>query len=168
MLCWHVTIRPLSWYSCSANFWSNINKTHRWKEQTKFSKCTNLLRNAIILKIVIFIRFCMVNRQGLLVQLICHTKPYNNHNFQNVGASWYFGLWLWELVCWPAPSSGISLFLPSFIGAVIFVIRAISQLCMYMWCLVCTSQAGCLLSHRKHRTAGLWGLLSNMSTGSKN
>ena len=24
----------------------------------------------------------MVNRQGLPVHLICHTKPYNNHNFK--------------------------------------------------------------------------------------
>ena len=33
---------PLSRYSwCSAKVWSNINKTQHWKEQTKFSKCTN-------------------------------------------------------------------------------------------------------------------------------
>ena len=54
--------------------------------------------SAIILKIVIFIRICMVNGQGLPVQLICHTKPYNNRNFQIDGASRYFGVWLWQLV----------------------------------------------------------------------
>ena len=54
--------------------------------------------SAIILKIVIFIRICMVNGQGLPVQLICHTKPYNNRNFQIDGASWYFGVWVWQLV----------------------------------------------------------------------
>ena len=31
----------------------------------------------------------MVNGQGLVIQLICHTKPYNNHNFQIDGASRY-------------------------------------------------------------------------------
>ena len=30
----------------------------------------------------------MVKRQGLPIQLICHTKPYN---FQNDGAARYFG-----------------------------------------------------------------------------
>ena len=54
--------------------------------------------SAIILKIVIFIRICMVNGQGLPVQLICHTKPYNNRNFQIDGASQYFGVWVWQLV----------------------------------------------------------------------
>ena len=62
----------------------------------------------------------MVNGQGLPVQLICHTKPYKNQNFQNDGTSRYFGvLWLWESVRLPALSSDI-LFLclgPSFIGA---------------------------------------------------
>ena len=32
----------------------------------------------------------MMNGQGLPVQLICHTKPYNNRNFQSNGASQYF------------------------------------------------------------------------------
>ena len=36
----------------------------------------------------------MLNRQGLPVQLLFHTKLYKNHNFQNDGALWYFGLWL--------------------------------------------------------------------------
>ena len=36
----------------------------------------------------------MVNRQGLPIQLICPTKPYNNHNFQTDGASQYFGVTL--------------------------------------------------------------------------
>ena len=40
--------------------------------------------SAIILKIVSFIRFCMVNGQRLPVQLIC-----NNRNFQIDGASRY-------------------------------------------------------------------------------
>ena len=40
---------------------------------------------------------------------ICDTKPYKNHNIQNDGALQYFGLWLWELVCLPALSSGIYL-----------------------------------------------------------
>ena len=34
----------------------------------------------------------MVNGQGMPVQLICHTKPYNNRNFQIDGASRYFGV----------------------------------------------------------------------------
>ena len=42
--------------------------------------------SAIILKIVIFIRICMVNRQGLPLQLICHTTSYTNGNFQDHGA----------------------------------------------------------------------------------
>ena len=54
--------------------------------------------SAIILKIVIFIRICMVNGQGMPVQLVCHTKPYNNCNFQIDGALQYFGVWLWQLV----------------------------------------------------------------------
>ena len=33
----------------------------------------------------------MVNGQGLPVQLICHTKPYNNHKFQINSASRYWG-----------------------------------------------------------------------------
>ena len=32
------------------------------------------------------------------IQLICHTKPGNNRNFQIDGASRYFGVWLWQLV----------------------------------------------------------------------
>ena len=46
----------------------------------------------------------MVNRQG------CHTKPYNNRNFQIDGASRYFGVWLWELLRLPALSSGLFIF----------------------------------------------------------
>ena len=34
----------------------------------------------------------MVNRQCMPVQLICHTKPYKNRNFQIDGASRYFGV----------------------------------------------------------------------------
>ena len=30
--------------------------------------------------------------------LICQTKPYDNNNFQIDGTSWYFGVWLWQLV----------------------------------------------------------------------
>ena len=81
-----------------------MNKTHHWKEQTNFSKCNNFQSqikvqwSAIILKVVIFIRICLVNGQGLPVQLICHTKPYNNLNFQIDGASRYFGVWVWQLV----------------------------------------------------------------------
>ena len=59
---------------------------------------TKVLWSAIVLKIVIFIRFCVVNGQGLPVQLICHTEPYKNSNFQIDGASWYFGVWVWRLV----------------------------------------------------------------------
>ena len=31
----------------------------------------------------------MVNEQGLPVQLICHTKPYNDRNFQIDGTSFW-------------------------------------------------------------------------------
>ena len=51
-----------------------------------------------ILKIVLFIRICMVNGQGMLVQLTCHTKPYKNRNFPIDDASRYFGVWVWQLV----------------------------------------------------------------------
>ena len=54
--------------------------------------------SAIIFKIVFFIRICMVNGQRMPVQLICHTKPYNNRNFQSDGASQYFGIWVWKMV----------------------------------------------------------------------
>ena len=48
------------------------------------------LQSGPSLKIVIFMRFCMVNRQDLSIQLICHTKPYSNRNFQNDSSSRYF------------------------------------------------------------------------------
>ena len=62
----------------------------------------------------------MVNEQGLPVQLICHTKPYKNHNSQNDGASQYFA---YDSENWSAfqPFPVASLFLclgPSFIEAV--------------------------------------------------
>ena len=57
---------------------------------------TKVTWSAIFLKIVIFIRFCTVNGQGMPVQLICHTKPYNNRTVDD--ASRYFGVWLWQLV----------------------------------------------------------------------
>ena len=89
-------------------YWSLIehkHKTRQWKEQNKISKWTNFQSctkvscgSAVILGIPIFIRLCMVNRQALPVQFVCHTKPYKNSNFQIYGASRYFGLWLWQLV----------------------------------------------------------------------
>ena len=87
-----VFIDLCSWYSCSANF----DQTHHWKEQTKFSRCTNLQshRSAVILKIVIFVKVLYGEQARLAVQLICHTKPYNNRNFQIDGASRYFGVCL--------------------------------------------------------------------------
>ena len=66
--------------------------------------------SAIVLKIVIFIRFCIVNKQSLPVQnLIKCTKSYKNLNFQNDGASKYSDS-DWELVHWPALSSGVFIF----------------------------------------------------------
>ena len=63
---------------------------HQFSEST-----TKEQWSTIILKII---KICMVNGQGLPVQLICHTKPYNNRNFQIDGASRYFGVWVWQLV----------------------------------------------------------------------
>ena len=93
---------PLSWYSCSAKVWSNtwIKHTTGKNEPRLVSAPIFRVRDqsTIILKIVIFIRFCMVNRQGVPVHFICHTKPYNNRNFQIDGGSQYFGVWVWQLV----------------------------------------------------------------------
>ena len=57
---------------------------------------------------------------------ILSTSTYKNRNFQNHGASHFFGLWLSELLCLPALSSGIFIFDfgPSFVGAVISVVKA--------------------------------------------
>ena len=41
----------------------------------------------------------MVNGQGLPVQLICHTKPHNNRNFQINGTLQYFDV-LYESEDW--------------------------------------------------------------------
>ena len=76
--------------------------------------------SAIILKIVIFIRICMVNGQGLPVQLICHTKPW-----------WRFAiLWCMTLTIGPLTNFGLLFPVvfcfcvwPSFIGAVLSVIK---------------------------------------------
>ena len=85
------THRPLSQYSCSATVWTNtwikhttgINKPSsesapKYREVPSFQK-----------------RICMLNGQGMPVQIICHTIPYNNCNFQINGASRYFG---WQSV----------------------------------------------------------------------
>ena len=66
-------------------------KKHYEVEQFSQSS-TKVLRSAVILEISVFIRLCMVNEQALPVQLICHTKPYNNCNFQIDGASQHFGV----------------------------------------------------------------------------
>ena len=67
--------------------------------------------------------------KDLYGELICHTKPYNNRNFQIDGASRYFGLWLWQLVhLLIALSSSVFCFRvwPSFIGAALSVIKVYS------------------------------------------
>ena len=97
---------------------------------------TKALWSAIILRIVIFIRICMVNRQDMPTQLICHTKPYNNRNFHIDGTSRYFGVWLWQLV-------HLLILVCSFQWSVLFLylaklyrscpIRDKSLLCCYMW-----------------------------------
>ena len=46
-------------------------------------------------EIVVFIRFSIANGQGLPLR---HTEPNEKWNFENDGASRYFGGWLWELV----------------------------------------------------------------------
>ena len=74
-----------------------------------------------ILKIVILIRICMVNGQGMPVQLICHTKPDNNHNFHIYGALRHFGVWVWQFVHFLILVSSVW---PSFIGAVLSMIKA--------------------------------------------
>ena len=61
-----------------------LKKTNQVLVSAPIFKVTD--QSAIILKIVIFIRLCMVNGQGLPFQLICHTKPYKNRNFQIDGA----------------------------------------------------------------------------------
>ena len=117
----------VTFYSCSAKVWPNTWIKHTTGKNKTSLETAPIFRvtdqstwSAIILKIVIFIRFCMVNGQGLPVQLICHTKPYNNRNFQIDGASRYFRAWLWQLVhlliCFCVWLS--------FIGAVLSVIKA--------------------------------------------
>ena len=49
------------------------------------------MQSAIILKSVIFIRFCMADELNGQ-PCIPNTKPYKNYNFQYDGTSWYFGL----------------------------------------------------------------------------
>ena len=78
----------------------------------------------------------MVNGQGLPVQLICHTKPYNNRNLQSMvlrdslvyeSDNWSttnFGL-LFLMVCF------VFCVWPSFIGAVLSVMKAYSCVCVY-------------------------------------
>ena len=71
----------------------HTNKTHHWKDKPSLVSAPIFrLTDQSTVKIVIFVRFCMVNGQGTPVQLICHTKPYNNRNFQIDGASRYFGV----------------------------------------------------------------------------
>ena len=88
--------------------------------------------SAIILKIVIFIRICMVNGQGMPIQLICHTEPLQSQ-FSIDGASRYFGVRIWQilvhfliLVC---SFQWCVLFCvwPSFIGAILSVLKAYSD-----------------------------------------
>ena len=50
------------------------------------------------------------NYYRVLYGLASSAQLDKNRNFQNDGASWYFGLWLWELVHLPALSSGIFIF----------------------------------------------------------
>ena len=96
----HIDLCPGTGYS--AKVWSNksCNKIHHWKEQTKFAKFTNFYQCFLW-------QMRSVNGQGLPVH---PTTPYRNHNFKNDGAWRYFGLWLWELVRWPALSSGLFIF----------------------------------------------------------
>ena len=84
---------------------------------------TKVSRNAINLKIVVFIRFCMVdklNGQGLAVS---HTEPYKNWNFQNDGVSRYFGGWLWQLV------------------------HLLILFCSFHWCVLCLCLIKTLVEH---------------------
>ena len=53
---------------------------------------TEVLRSTIILKIVIFIRFCMADELNGQALPLHHTSPYKNYNFQNDGTARYFGL----------------------------------------------------------------------------
>ena len=63
---------------------------------------------------------------GERARLICHTKPYNNRNFQIDGASRYFGVWL---TIGPLTNFGLLfpvvciVFVSSFIGAVLSMIK---------------------------------------------
>ena len=72
--------------------------------------------------ISIFIRFWMVNRQALPIQIVCQTKPYKNYNFHIDGASWCFGVWLWQL----AHLQISSFFVCVCLGAVLSMIKAYS------------------------------------------
>ena len=97
--CWQslclLLYRPLSRYSRSAK---RINKTHHWKEQTKFSKCTNFQESqTTVPKSAIKVLY-----GERPVQLICHTKPYNNRYW------WRFAiLWCVTLTIGPLTNFGL-------------------------------------------------------------
>ena len=98
--------RPLSWYSCSAKVWSNtcIKHTTGKNKPSLVSAPIFRVTDQSTVKChrfencIFFIRICMLNGQVLPVQLICHTKPYNNLIFQIDGSSRYFSVWVWQLV----------------------------------------------------------------------
>ena len=74
------------------------NKTHHWKEQAKISKWTNcqsyskVSRSAVILKIVVFRRFCKAKGHALLVQFILPYRTLQKLQFSNW---WRFAI-LWS------------------------------------------------------------------------
>ena len=55
-------------------------------------KPQNFFCCTINLKIGIIIRFCMADELNGQALPVHHTKPYKYYNFQNAGASWYFGI----------------------------------------------------------------------------
>ena len=100
------TNRPLSRYSCSAKVWLNTWIKHttgknkpslvsapifRVTDQSNV-KCHHF-ENCTCYKVLYGERARLAP-----IQLICHTKPYNNHNFQIEGALQYFGVWRSQLV----------------------------------------------------------------------
>ena len=97
--------QTLSQYRRSTEVWSNTNITRQLYEHNKISKCTEfsesstkVLWSAVIFKVKIFIRFCIVNGQYEQALPICHTEHYKNYDFQIDGTLWYFGVWVWQLV----------------------------------------------------------------------
>ena len=93
--------RPLSQYSCSTKCWSNtwIKHTTGKNKPSLVSAPNFRVTDQSSVKYHNF-ENCNFYKDlyGERARLICHTKPYNNRNFQIDGASRYFGVWLWQLV----------------------------------------------------------------------